>query len=73
MGSRRGREFAVPARLRLPAWASSAPSLQASLVDVSSFAHFVERLGFIAQGPWIVTTVNKDKKLPSDQRLYCEG
>ena len=66
MGYRRGRGFAVPGRLCLSACASSASSLQASLVDASSFAHFNERLGSDVKGPWVVTTVNKDKKLPSD-------
>ena len=68
MGSRRFRGFAVPARLRLSAWASSGPAHRASSVAVPSFAHFLKRLGFNVKGPWVVTTVNKNRHLPSDCR-----
>jgi len=42
--------FAVPARLRLSACALSASSLQASLIEEASVAHFFKRLCFSAHG-----------------------
>jgi hypothetical protein len=45
MGSRLGQRFAVPARLRLSACATSGPAHRASSIAVPSVAHVCERLG----------------------------
>ena len=64
---------AVPARLRLSACATAVSSLQTSFDRRVFLAHLNRTAQYVAKGPSVIATANKNKHLPSDSHPNRKG